>query len=673
MDYERHLLGHERRLKKFAVLARRVCRRWFWLIDDPYNTHFWHSTVILEFNISSTGRKSIRRLVRFHKRLSNSKGCDLLILFQFNGGSRLLEGWILENPSSDESLKLRLFIHGMHLIIPYVPQIIRLDFNSDQLQILKHFLSILNGFRPAKRLSLLSINHAPGPTVTINPQEALRATAVPGFTSIGRPRTELSRSVVHLPHANSFTFPDFSWVGGLLFPQGISHLNISRHEPSRSTTLTLTKAFNTHPSICNTLTSMKVKVRHWSGSNSGSNRHNNLGPITLESIITLGNLQSLVIDEYSVYDCKLFKIFRYFNMPRLERAEFMFRCPEAVPINVQQEITTGSYQLSLPSLQTVAIHATRPTFFSSVLQLIGTIAKVPLKRLELNVEGVDEYYKSEEGEVEALEQLGSTLSFFKIEELKLSCQEVNTVRFMLMTLRHLDTSLLRCLHIGYPRHDEHPRLEDLSSFFVGPKSTPLLEEAEFLDLNLYNFLLELSCLETGALRSISVKLSNPESVEQLVTENNLLTSLQGSWNIQANSIRHMRFKFNQSYISCIHHIWSLTPNAEYVEVTIYLSSVSDCIDREAEINVFYDLLKPSPDSDLLFPLLKSFKGTFQFPSSITDLEEVRTEIMMMCRARSEAGVPHLDLRYLCEAYEYEGLDRVFQFCLEVPSPTSVRH
>jgi hypothetical protein len=124
-----------RRRKPFIALIRRVCRSWRTLADEPLKPHYWFAQASLTCNsvlLMDTQKLSClaQWLRTFRDTLHRSNGSDLIVGLYYTPTASA--GLDLERASLSmhDLTMLRLFIHGMHWLIPFRKQIIILDLQT---------------------------------------------------------------------------------------------------------------------------------------------------------------------------------------------------------------------------------------------------------------------------------------------------------------------------------------------------------------------------------------------------------------------------------------------------------------------------------------------------------------------------------------------------------------
>jgi hypothetical protein len=201
---------HPRQLKSFAKLVAGVCRSWSQIIRHPSafpETHFWTTQLRLYLDRRVSSSWLVRDLVQFQKALSKTRGCDVIVTFETD-----IRNADLDHLSPADAMKLLLFLHGMHAIIPYQRQIVALRMTSDQPQAIAHYWRLISThIRTAPRLVEMSLATLLGfpQFPRYDSQEA------PNFRPILQQESSnsgVAASLAHLANVDTLSLSDLSWL-----------------------------------------------------------------------------------------------------------------------------------------------------------------------------------------------------------------------------------------------------------------------------------------------------------------------------------------------------------------------------------------------------------------------------------------------------------------------------
>jgi hypothetical protein len=251
---------HPRRMKEFAALSRAVCSFWRRLLDLPSaSKHFWIARLRLRFSAEGHGSPLVRELTNFRNVLTNSQGCDLIV--NLTAGSVLISGDDIENLNEEDSLRVRLYLHGMSFLKPFWMQIVCLCISVSQPQIDKCYLELLFDMGSRSSLDGIDLSHfqrceqdGDGSQVR-RPRDILKHAAAPGFDSLTKCKCDTSLRETQNLHTLGIDHP--LRIDELQLPSSIRRLtvmNLNRHYPFYA----LVKALIAKPELGNTLTSLFI-------------------------------------------------------------------------------------------------------------------------------------------------------------------------------------------------------------------------------------------------------------------------------------------------------------------------------------------------------------------------------------------------------------------------------
>jgi hypothetical protein len=157
--------NHDRRLKPFTSLARRVCARWMRLVYDPSNRHYWVTRAALQAYPPPEGYLC-RQLSTFHRSITQSLGSDLHVSVVFRQGVYPRPIGLREHIADWAQLEvanLKILIYALLILEPFRNQIVRLLIGSSHAQSCKHIFRAFSQICPLPRLAHLTLRSETDP------------------------------------------------------------------------------------------------------------------------------------------------------------------------------------------------------------------------------------------------------------------------------------------------------------------------------------------------------------------------------------------------------------------------------------------------------------------------------------------------------------------------------
>jgi hypothetical protein len=653
---------HSRRRLAFASIVRGVCSSYRDIIDLSTDSdgQFWAAVLTLSFDTKTLDRSFPQQVMKFHRHLADSLGCSLLVSFRFSADERFkVPTRVYETEPADANfdIALRLFLHGLQMLLPYQRQLYGLRMEDSHPQVDKYIYELLCSL-DAPRLTVLVLYdiwwYQPTGTTKGFYTPSLQAVrdfeaTVPNFRPILRNNNRKSIrsnfSLEHLGNLQSLSMPSSGWLSEMALPPHISYLTVNI---SQEGCFDLRK-LAAKPILCASLTNLDIwnDDTEWRSDAPSSRERRSF----VQEHVSLPRLHTIWL---SVLPENVMGYLMHMHLPRIEEASIVFHGREAV-----QPPTARIPQATSPLFTTLSRLYLSCDELCIALSVLSHLASPSVRDLNL--------WCQEDGShlgPDCDEQFGDCLASIQPKKLKIGFKSLKLGFFI---LERLSRSKLTELSLKW---NLRPEDNELPPAFTGrdPGSDGILKSIASSSLEkltltwVPSHLIHdiLSSLDSHALESLTINLPPWQHEESLTSA----TSTQITHHDQRETpkVEHYfsvsKFCFSQLPLSIttthLRQFLDLIPNAEHVTLDIG----SDWAISGTTLLEGPSIYKPSfrklwipicealqPDADGGFcPLLCLANLIVSFPLDSEGLEEPLSMFSRVFRARADIGALYLKLK-----------------------------
>jgi hypothetical protein len=661
---------HPRRRLAFASLVRGVCSSWRDIIDLSTDGHFWAAVLALNFGMGFTDTNLPQQLMTFHRHLAESRGCSLIVSFDFSVDDRFkATTQVYEIESSDISfdINLRLFLHGFQMILPYQRQLFEIAMMAgSQPQINHYAYELLCSIGNAPRLTKLSLGHVRwyNPTglnegfyrPSLQDIRELEAT-IPNFQHILRnnnaKRIESIFSIEHFRNLQSLEISRDGWLSEMALPPQISRLWIN---DSRVTSFDL-RNLSAQPAICDSLTNLEI----WNGEQNATVEKERIHFV--QQHVSLPCLHSIQLGDFSA---NVIGYLTHMHLPRIESASIILNDQVVErPPTARLPQATGPLFTSLLHL---SLSGEEPWL---VLPLLSLLASSSLSYLDLR------FWEGEEatqlGSDSYDQQFQDCLGIVQPKTLKIGSRDLKRLFFILKSLSQSDLTNLDLewdlTEIKVPPRFTGNESDEIRSSIASSSLVKL--KLAGMPLHLIHDIL--SFMKAHALEELTLEPPLDDKFPTSITSTSVSNYNQHSNAKVAQYAFLSKLCFSQIPLpitsAILRQFFDLVPNMAHVMLDIgsnwsmgrsnYLKgpSIHKTSARKFWIPV-YEALQPDTGSGLC-PLLRLTNLTISFPlecklEDLEALEEPLSVLSHLFRARADSGARHLKLKIPAEwDYNYQ--------------------